>query len=210
LGIGQNPKEGIYPVGKGSICIIRKDPKEYVLEANGDTLLREKVAGLYEQLTGKKIEYKNNFYLNRGPYEIISVMADADSSSYTIKGKLIDLFDPALPVLTEKKVTPGQQAYLYNIEKVTDPGKPRVLASASRVYEEKVEKGSYSFVVKSPLNTTNVMRILLPAEPKKITVTDEKGQPVTDVKTSWDGLGKTSFLSFENNPDGIKVKLEWR
>jgi hypothetical protein len=210
LGIGQNPKEGIYPVGKGNICIIRKDPKEYVLEANGDTLLREKVEGLYEQSTGKKIDYKNNFYLNRGPYEIISVMADADSNPYTIKGQLIDLFDPTLPVLSEKQINPGQQAYLYNIEKVANPGKPQVLASASRVYEEKVEKKSYSFVVKSPLNTTNVMRVLLPAEPKKITVTDGKGKLITDVKTSWDRVSKTSFLGFENNPDGIKVKLEWR
>jgi hypothetical protein len=54
------------------------------------------------------------------------------------------------------------------------------------------------------------MRVLLPAEPKKITVTDTKGKSITDVKTAWDGVGKTSFLSFENNPDGIKVKLEWR
>src|ERR1700761_1155852 len=74
LGLGQNPKEGIYPVGKGSICIIRKDPKEYVLETKGDTLLRDKVEMLYQQATGKKVSYKNNFYLRRGPYEIISVM----------------------------------------------------------------------------------------------------------------------------------------
>jgi hypothetical protein len=54
------------------------------------------------------------------------------------------------------------------------------------------------------------MRVLLPAEPKKITVIDGKGKLITDVKTSWDGGSKTSFLSFENDPDGIKVKLDWR
>jgi hypothetical protein len=85
-----------------------------------------------------------------------------------------------------------------------------VLASASRVYEEKVERKSYSFVVRSPVNTTNVMRVLLPAEPRKITVVDQHGKAVSGVKSSWDGGSKTSFLSFENDPEGIRVKLEWR
>jgi hypothetical protein len=212
LGIGRNPKEGTYPVGKGSICIIRKDPKEYVLEANGDKPLREKVEMLYAaQPAGGKVGYKNNLYLRRGPYEIISVMGEGETADpYIIKGKLIDLFDPNLPVLSQKQVNPGEQACLYNIEEVPDPGKPQVLASASRVYEEKMEKKSYSFVVKSPAHTTNVMRVLLPAQPKKITVIDPKGKLITDVKTSWDGLSKTSFLSFENDPDGVKVKMEWK
>ena len=211
LGIGRAPKEGTYPVGKGSVSIIRKDPKEYVMETNGDKALREKVETLYEQSAGKKIEYKNNLYLRRGPYEIVSVLDEGENTDpYTLKGRLIDLFDPTLPVLSEKKINPGQQACLYNIDHVTDPAKPQVLASASRVYEEKIEKKSYSFVVRSPVNTTNVMRVLLPAEPRKITVTDAKGKLITDVKTSWDGVGKTSFLSFENSPEGIKVKLEWR
>ncbi|HVU54535.1 MAG TPA: hypothetical protein VHD83_05740 [Puia sp.] len=211
LGIGRSPKEGIYPVGKGTICIIRQDPKEYVLNENGDTALREKVQTLCTRSSGNKIEYKNSLYLRRGPYEIISVLDEGESTDpYIIKGRLIDLFDPALPVLSQKIVSPGQQAFLYNIDQVADPSKPQVLASASRVYEEKVEKKSYSFVVKSPANTTNVMRVLLPAEPKKITVLDPNGKPVTDVKTSWDAPTKTSFLSFVNNPDGIKVKLEWK
>jgi hypothetical protein len=173
--------------------------------------LREKVEMLYEQSTGKKVGYKNSLYLRRGPYEIISVLDEGQNSGpYIIKGKLIDLFDPTLPVLSQKEITPGHQALLYNIDQAPNPGKPQVLASASRVYEEKIEKKRYFFVVKSPVNTTNVMRVLLPAEPKKITVTDAKGKPIANVKTSWDSLSKTSFLSFENDPEGIKVTLEWR
>jgi hypothetical protein len=208
LGIGQNPKEGIYPVDKGSICIIRKDPKEYVLEANGDTLLRAKVELLYEQATARKVEYKNNLYLRRGPYEIVSVLTGGETADpYILKGRFIDLFDPTLPVLSEKQINPGEQSLLYNIDLAPNPAKPQVLASASRVYEEKIEKRSYSFVVKGPVNTTNVMRVLLPREPQKITVLDDKGKPITDVKISWDALSKTSFLGFENDPDGIRVRI---
>ena len=211
LGIGRHPKEGIYSVGKGSICIIRKDPKEYVLYANGDAPLKEKVETLYEQSTGKKVEYKNSLYLRRGPYEIISVLDEGENTTpYTIKGTLIDLFDPTLPVLQQKTVAPGQQACLFNVDQVAHPGKPQVLASASRVYDEKIEKKTYSLTVKSPANTTNVMRILLPAEPKKIIVTNSKGSALTDVQSSWDPTSKTSFLSFDNQPDGIRVRVEWK
>jgi hypothetical protein len=186
------------------------DPKEYVLENGRDFMLRDKVEALYKQSTGHKIEYKNNFRLERGPYEIISVMDESvGSEPYAIKGKLIDLFDPALPVLEQKQVKPGEQACLFNIGRVSNPQTPQVLASAARVYNEKIGDRSYSFIAKSPAKTTGVMRILLPSEPRKITLTDANDKAVTELKSSWDPLGKTSFLSFENNPDGVKVTFEW-
>lgn len=210
LGIGRRPNEGTYPVGKGSITIIRQDPKEFVLAAGGDSVLRQKVEQLYAQSTHEEVQYKNSLYLRRGPYEIISVLAEAGNADpYIAKGKFIDLFDPSLSILSEKKVQPGEQAYLYNIDAAPNPGTPQVLASASRVYEPKVERRSYSFVVKSPANTTNVMRILVPAEPRKVTVLDAKGVPVTDLTTTWDGSSKTAFLTFPNSPAGIKVSLRW-
>ena len=210
LGIGPNPKAGTYSVGKGEICIIRMNPKEYVLESEQDDELREKVEALYQRTTGKNIEYKNSFYLERGPYEIVSVLDESVSAEpFTATGTLIDLFDPTLPVLQTKKVGPGEQACLYDIGKVANPQKPQVLASASRIYSEEIGDHSYTFIAKSPAKTTNVMRILLPAKPTKISVIDAGGNEVADVQSSWDSLGKTSFLSFENNPDGIKVVLEW-
>ncbi|MFD2147417.1 hypothetical protein [Mucilaginibacter antarcticus] len=84
-----------------------------------------------------------------------------------------------------------------------------MLATAARVYEEKVTSKSYTFITKSPLNTTNAMRVLLPAQPKKVTVTDAKGIKIAGFKSQWDAASKTSLIGFENNPDGVKVKLEW-
>ncbi len=211
LGLEKAAKEGVYTCGKGTVSIIRQDPKEFVLQADQDAHFVDVAKQLYEQKAkAGKLAFKNHFSLTRGSYEIISVMDEGVSAEpYIIKGKLIDLFDPALPVLDKKQVNPGEQAYLFNIGLVSNPKTPQVLASASRVYDEKADKVSYSFVTKSPASTTNVMRILLPAEPKKITVTDAGGNLIADVKNSWDTLGKTCFLSFENNPDGVTVKLEW-
>jgi hypothetical protein len=98
---------------------------------------------------------------------------------------------------------------LYNVVRVANKNTPQVLASASRIYDEKVAAGSYSFIAKSPVKTLNSARILLPGQPKQIVITDSKGQIITDVKTSWDTSSKTLYLGFVNSPDGIKVDLKW-
>jgi hypothetical protein len=192
---------GEYIYGKGKVYIMRNDPKEFVLKGNGDEEFVNTIKKLYEaKAVGGKLEFKNHFALTRGPYELISVVDEnIDQSPYTMRGKFIDLFDPEIPVLNEKQVKPGEQAFLYNINSVKNPAIPQVLAAAARVYEEKVMKNGYSFIAKSPLNTTNVMRILLP---------DAAGKSLVS-ESSWDTSSKTCFLKFENNPDGVQVKISW-
>lgn len=208
LGLTEPYAAGEYAVGKGKVSIIRNDPKEFVLEGNSDAEFINTIKKLYEAKAGK-LEFKNNFALTRGPYEIVSVVDEnADQSPYTMKGKFIDLFDPEIPVLNEKQVQPGEQAFLFNINSVKNPQTPQVLATAARVYDEKVTQNEYSFVAKSPLNTTNVMRVLLPAKASKVEVTNTAGTTV-EAGTSWDESSKTYFLSFENNPEGVHVKLSW-
>jgi hypothetical protein len=210
LGLKEPFSAGEYTYGKGKVVILRNDPKEFVLKANSDDAFVNTVKKLYEtQAGGGALKYKNHFALTRGPYEIISVVDEnADQSPYTLKGKLIDLFDPEIPVLDQKQVNPGEQAFLFNIGSIKNPKTPQVLAAAARVYDEKGTRRSYTFVARSPLNTTNVMRVLLPAKPKEIKVADAAGKLV-ESKTSWDAASKTCFLSFENNPDGVHVKLSW-
>jgi hypothetical protein len=208
LGLKQPFNTGEYKYGKGKVYIMRNDPKEFVLKENYDGEFVNTIKKLYEAEAGE-LTFKNHFILTRGPYELISVVDEnADQSPYTIRGKLIDLFDPEIPVLDEKQVNPGEQAFLYNIGSVKNPGTPQVLVTAARVYDEKIVKNEYSFVAKSPLNTTNVMRALLPREAKEIRVMDAGGKELP-VKTSWDASSKTCFLSFENHPDGVHVKLGW-
>lgn len=144
--------------------MIRRDPKDFVLTAGGDAEYLAAVRGLYGK--GKQagtLEFKKHFYLERGPYEIVAVVDEnADTEPFVLEGKFIDLFDPALPVLTRRAVLPGTQALLYNLDKVADPGQPQVLACAACVETERVGRNGYSFMVKGPAQTTNVMRVLLP------------------------------------------------
>ena len=211
LDIKSSGESGEYKFGEGTVYILRQDPKEFVLEADGDDKYVGIVKQLYEE-TAKAGEliFENNFYLERGVYDLISVLDESVSDDpFVKKGRLIDLFDPELPVLNEKIVLPGEQAYLLNVDRVEQQDKPQVLAAASRVYDEVIKKGSYSFITKSPLNTTNVMRILLPEMPKEWHVFDHQGNDLNGTSWEWDEASKTGLLGFENDPEGIKVDIKW-
>ncbi|MBT1705192.1 hypothetical protein [Chryseosolibacter indicus] len=211
LGLKAPFNAGEYTYGKGKVYIIRNDPKEFVLKEGSDVEFVNTVKKLYDSKSNSTtLTFKNHFALTRGPYEIISVVDEnEDQTPYIIKGKLIDLFDPEIPVLNERQVKPGEQAFLYNIGNVKNPKTPQVLATAARVYDEKVTKNAYSFVAKSPLNTTNVMRVLLPKKPQQCDAYDHKGNKLNEAVWKWDEESKTGLLRFENNPEGVKVELTW-
>lgn len=198
-------------VGKGAVYIVRQNPKEFVLQADNDAQYISLVKKAFEKdAKAGDLSFKNNLYVERGPYDIVSVLDEnSDQKPYTVKGPVIDLFDPALPVLTEKVVQPGEQAFLYDPSRTADKNRPQVLASASRVSNEEVTKTNYSFISKSPVNTLNSMRILLPREPKATKLSDAKGRTVADVKTSWDASSHTLYLGFPNTPDGTSIHISW-
>lgn len=200
-------KEGIYKYGKGTVAIIRRDPKEFVIKADNSQQLLDVVKNLYEkQAKAGKLIFKNSFYLQRGVYDLVAVLEESVSNQpYNISGNLIDLYDPQLPILTTKKVQPGEQCLFLNIDRVEDKQKPQVLAAASRAYDEKITSSSYSYLAKSPINTTNISRVLLPQKPKSLMV-DNKEVLAAE---NWDQRTKTYLLGFENNPDGVSVVFNW-
>lgn len=200
-----------YSFGKGNVFIIRENPKELVLQKDSDSNFLEIVKSAYHNAFAKEeLQLKNYYYLERGPYDIVAVMDESTSTEpLHIKRPVIDLFDPELPVLQEKIVNPGEQAYLFDLNRVENKKQPQVLCGASRVYDEKISRKSYSFLTKSPSNTMNAMRILLPAKPLETILKDAAGVAVKDYKMTWDEASKTCLLQFENNSNGINVELKW-
>ena len=196
----EKAEEGIYKFGKGCVYVVRQDPKEFVMQEAGDQSLLSVVEKAYG-----KLEYKNHYYLERGPYTLAAVVDEnaVSSEPLQLKGSYIDLFDPKLPCLKQKTVNPGEQAFLFDINAVSQKNRPQVLAAASRQSDEVIGKRTYSFIAKSPAETDNVMRILLPREPKGIMVSSNQ------FTSEWDSDTHTLLLQFENNPDGVHVKIEW-
>jgi hypothetical protein len=210
LGFKATEKEQRFKVGKGTVYVLRKNPKEFVLQPGESSAYIEIIKKAFEEnAKAGKPGFKNSFYLQRGFYDIISVMDEGiNNESFTINAPVIDLFDPELPILNTKVITPRHRAFLLNLNRVKEKNKPQVLASALRIYDENVKLNSYSFVCKSPINTTNSMRILLPNAAGQIIITNSNGEKITNVASSRDTASHTACLRFENNPDGIKVDMK--
>ncbi len=205
LGIPEGAADGVYPCGEGTVRIMRHDPKEFVLQEGGDAPLVSSVSDLYRGASGgEELLFKNYLSLERGIYDLVAVMDESVSDeAYVEDGVFIDLYDSELPVVTSKEVLPGCQSFMVDVSRVPDPKRPQVLASACRIFDESAGRCSYSFTGKGPVNTSCVMRVLLPAEPKEVSVAGE------EAVFTWDALSRTCLLKFENRPDGVPVDIRW-
>lgn len=196
MGIPASAPAGTYSFGQGTVCILRQDPKDFVWTKGGEKPLMKAV----ERLLGPT-KVTNALVQERGPYLIAAVLDESLKTPLVLKNSYIDLYDPNLPVLREVKLRPGQQGLFYDLSQA---GKaPKILAAASRAYDEKSNENSFSYVCKGPADTFNGTRILLPAKPAVVTVNGQKWD------FDWDAGSKTVFLRFPNNPDGVDVTLTW-
>jgi hypothetical protein len=194
--------------GKGYFSINEQDPKELVMTAGGDHLLVEQVEKALKNFKKEELIFKNNFVLRRGQYIMAAVMDEnTDKKPLVVKGPVIDLFDPRLPVLNEVKVLPGNQVFLFDLASVNEDG-PRVLAAAARIYSEKVSKNDYTLIAKSPDNTINIMRIKLPGKPVSVQATSGDTS-ATILKNNWDVRTKTLLLEFANKSEGVGINIKW-
>jgi len=197
----------LYLYGKGKMYVTREDPKDLVMKANADKGFMWQIQHAYEQdANAGKVEFKNSYRLDRGPYTLAAVMDEnGDKSPLVIQGPIIDLYDPNLPILSSKTIEPGKQAFLYRVSGLNSKT-PKVLSAASRVYNFKTTAKTVSFLTKSPSNTNNVMRVLLPSQPTNIMVT-HNGKALQEAH-DWDEATHTLLLKFENYADGVKVRMD--
>lgn len=197
MGLDRGPAEGLYPVGDGSVLILRRDPKEFAMTPMGKDAVLKAVEKMYGPLNTK-----NYLACERGPYIIAAVMDECGTlGNLAIEGKFIDLFDPALPVKDGATIAPGENKLLYNLG--LRPQGAAILAQAGRSDITANEAGSFSFVNKGPSGMTNRSRISLPGEPKEVSVSCK------ETVWSWDAPSQTVLLQFPCSPEGVSVSIKY-
>ena len=225
MGLQGDAPEGEYKVGKGIVKILRADPKEFILDKNGDKGYVAAVKELYKAKTSKDLEFKNSFHLLRGPYDVVSVVDESVSDEpYKLIGHYIDLFDPNLPVFAQGvTVTPGHQTLLLSLDRIENASKPQVLAASFRESDVKAGKKQFAFTSRGPIDTDGVARILIPSSSKPDLSIDGKVVAVAAAKTAsadyipvdhpsceWHAASHTCLLRLPNSPDGHNVEFSWK
>jgi hypothetical protein len=204
LGVTEAAKTAPEAVGKGWVRVVVDKPSALQRREDGAKLVLDSVAGLLEKL-GEPLKTQNYLKLQRGPYVVASVMEESVSGeALRITGQFVDLFDPMLPVVTEKVLQPGERALLFDIPWAFRQGMHRKVAAAStRVRDERNVDGIRHFTTRGPEGTRARARVIFTKEPKGVTT-----EPSIPVATAWDKDSHTLWLDFDNAARDIEFRVQ--
>ena len=194
LGVTEAAKTAPEAVGRGWVRVIADRPGAMQKREDGARQVLDSVAGLLEKV-GEPLKTQNYLKLQRGPYVVASVMEESVSAEpLKITGHFVDVFDPMLPVVTEKVVQPGERVLLYDIDWARGQSMNRkVAAAATRVRDERKVDGVFQFTTRGPEGTRARARVLLPEAPKGVAT-----EPPVPVASVWDKDSNTLWLDFDN------------
>ena len=205
LGLGVSARNEPQAVGQGWVRWWEERPRRLArFVAGADALMRE-INQLLEKRGDPPISGKNYFEIRRGPWIVTAVMGESVSEvPRVLKGHFVDVFDPALPVITEKTVAPNQRSLLYDLDWPVQKGlRAAVTVSAGRTRNIRVSDHDISFTTRGPVNTTGRTLVWLPAPPELV----ECG--VECVRT-WHGEFRVLSLEYPHQARDISFSIRWQ
>jgi len=121
-----------------------------------------------------------------------------------LSGQFVNLFDPALAVVQDCTLQPGERALLYDVEWLRRNGpRAKVLGASTRVRNEKCSGRCFTFTTRGPVGTKANMRVLLPRRSARILTA-----PATEGIEEWDEASGTLWLSLQNKACDMEVTIE--
>jgi hypothetical protein len=207
LGLPPTPAMGLNSAGAGVVLIEPRGPIALAQDPTGSTLVRAHIRDALAGLGAGAPVYAEQGYvlLQRGQYTIAAAPAEAPGAVPTIpvltlSSTYVNLFDGTLPVLHGYSLLPDRYIVLIDLATL-DHSVPQVVAAGARITGETVTGGVLHFRATGPLDTTAVVRLLLPHAP-----TGVAGQDVA-INFSWDAASSTALLQFANSPNGVNITV---
>lgn len=198
---------GEYACGKGTVCILRADPKEFVLAKGGDEPLIRAVKSLYEgRAKGGELIFKNNFYLQRGVYDLVAVLDESvGDAPYTLRGTLVDLYDPELPVCTERTIRPGRTGPFRQRR----PCRAEAASAGVGRSLPGLRRESHRAQLRLCGQKSCRNHLCGPRSASEAAPECEGRRQGGFCPAEWDAASRTYRLRFENDPDGVAVEIGW-
>ena len=207
-GIYKNPAEHLYKlldielsekltiknIGKGSVAVYNENPAIFCYSKENADILRD----IFEKVVGK-VEYKNHLYIERDRYVIAAVMDESVSDEpLIIDGIFADMYTADFAIVNGKKLKPGENTMLANIEKLNDLD---IVGTSVRILS--LEETNNKLVLK--INGAKTKANIRIRVPKKLNSANIDGK---NIPCLYDELSKTVLISFDNEPGEKTIIIE--
>lgn len=180
-------------VGRGTVFWQRSNPSDLAAAADGDRVVAD-LARRAVEVGGRRWQETHYLLLRRGPYLVAAGLDETTSAATrTIDGRMVDLFDPALPVLRQTSLPGGARRFLLDLDKVGNGG-PQVLASACKALPMKSgDRHVMEWMVEGVRGTRAVVLLRMPKLAKRVML---DGVEVSD--TTYSVQDRLLWVRFEN------------
>ncbi|MFC7620100.1 hypothetical protein [Microlunatus sp. GCM10028923] len=200
LGVDHETEEPV-PIGAGWVRFLGADPAGFTDSPEAAETL---VAALRELSEAAGQMWRSGDWLSvrRGPYLIGAVLSEATEPT-ALNGRYLDLLDPALPVITERSVSPGGVVWLRDLDHEPRPG--QLLASAGRVRDHEIDGTRIGYVCEAPAGIGVITALRVTEPPAEVLVDGNES-------TDWDHDATAGVLRIRHSgrPAGTAVQVNPR
>ena len=195
--------QAVVAVGKGGVMWLRESPVQFALSAEADARLAGAVK-IAAAKAGQAWRETNYLALRRGPYVIGAGLDESvPGEARVVKGRFVNLFDPALKVQRAVALTPGARVFLLDLDAVKSAG-PLLLASACQALPVKRDDGQLAWTVEGVGDTLAIV-LLSTAKPPRSIQLDQ--QPLDSF--TYDAAEGLLYIRFPNEarPQNLSVEF---
>ncbi|MBP7935934.1 MAG: hypothetical protein KA354_14910 [Phycisphaerae bacterium] len=199
--------EGDRQVGQGWVYRQLGSPRRFV----DPRVAREEYLRLIERALraaggAAKLARPGEFVMRRGPF----VIAHAIHQPVSVKGPVVDVFDPEFPLRDKAELKLGQSGVYRDVTSLmtpTGPAKPCVLHATHRLLSEQFVDNTTRALIRGPAETPAIVRLFAAGStPQSITATDAKDAAL---EVTWKADGPTILVRFPNVPEGATLIVKW-
>ena len=194
LGIETYEKLTVKNIGKGSIAVYNENPAVFCYSKENADILRD----IFKKVVGE-VEYKNYLRIERDRYVIAAVMDESISDEpLIIDGIFADMYTADFAIVNGKKLKPGKNTMLANIEKLNDLD---IVGTSVRILS--LEETNNKLVLK--INGAKTKANIRIRVPKKLNSANIDGK---NIPCLYDELSKTVLISYDNEPGEKTIIIE--
>jgi hypothetical protein len=187
--------------GDGNVLFAGIAPGYLTSTAQTSRWMRALTKRAFENAGGKYQE-QSYFLSRRGPYAAVRTLG----KEFTLDGTWVNLLSPTLAVVEDPEIPARASGFFMAAG--PDRGGPRMMAASGRLRAKYETGAATGFLVQAPAKTEGVARLWAgkrrAAGAKAYNVW---GEPVN---VSLYPDGDTLLVRYNNDPDGVAVKVTWQ